>query len=383
MSEFLTARTKQEKKIQANSLVAQLNKAPKRARGVNQAHFPRSGKLNAEHQADLLFLPDDKGYKYLLVIVDNGTRKVDAEPLRTKQPTEVLGAFKRIYSRSILSKPILKLRVDKGSEFLGTVKKWFETFTRFEQADTGDSRAMSLVESANKQIGRALFRAMRQKELEQGSESFAWRQYVQPIVNALSSRASSDTEKQLKKESKKQGSKIFADPLCSGSACKVLKVGSKVRIPAIKARELGGNVVSGDSKNFRATDNRWSLKVYTIDSVIVKGNTPPLYQVSINGVRIKNKAFTKNNLQLVDKNSQNSQDSKNLKKLEKPVRVRKPATRKVPKKILQNVVKILNVSVSGRRKTYQVLLGSGLRGTKTRGWLISNGYKDMVENFDK
>ena len=33
------------------------------------------------HQADLLFMPDDKGYKYCLCVVDVATALMDAEPL--------------------------------------------------------------------------------------------------------------------------------------------------------------------------------------------------------------------------------------------------------------------------------------------------------------
>jgi hypothetical protein len=52
-------------------------------------------------QCDLLFLPNDKGYVYALVLVDQGSRMCDAEPLKTKQPSDVIKAFKAIYKRKI------------------------------------------------------------------------------------------------------------------------------------------------------------------------------------------------------------------------------------------------------------------------------------------
>ena len=44
------------------------------------------------YQADLLFLPNDEGYKYALVVVDIGSGLCDAEPLKSKKTTEVKSA---------------------------------------------------------------------------------------------------------------------------------------------------------------------------------------------------------------------------------------------------------------------------------------------------
>ncbi len=40
---------------------------------------------NEVHQADILHLPNDNGYKYALTVVDIATRYKDAEPLTTKK----------------------------------------------------------------------------------------------------------------------------------------------------------------------------------------------------------------------------------------------------------------------------------------------------------
>lgn len=52
-------------------------------------------------QADLLFLPHDHGYKYALVVIDNYSRKLDAEPLKSKKAAEVKKAFEKIYKRDV------------------------------------------------------------------------------------------------------------------------------------------------------------------------------------------------------------------------------------------------------------------------------------------
>ena len=48
------------------------------------------------HQADILFLPSDRGYKYLLVVVDISTRLIDAEQLKDKNASSVVKGFKKI-----------------------------------------------------------------------------------------------------------------------------------------------------------------------------------------------------------------------------------------------------------------------------------------------
>jgi hypothetical protein len=42
-------------------------------------------KANQNMMADILFLPNDNGYKYLLVVVDLATDKFGMEPLKTKK----------------------------------------------------------------------------------------------------------------------------------------------------------------------------------------------------------------------------------------------------------------------------------------------------------
>ena len=47
----------------------------------------------AVEQIDTLYLPEDNGYKYLLVLVDLATSLCDAEPLKTKTPEETKKAL--------------------------------------------------------------------------------------------------------------------------------------------------------------------------------------------------------------------------------------------------------------------------------------------------
>ena len=106
-----------------SSLLSNLYAIPQKDKGLSQAHFQTYNK-GIINQADLLFLPNDNGYKYCLVVVDLYDRKTDAVPLKSKTAEAVLEGFKEIYDRGILSLP-KKILVDSGVEFKGVVKDYF------------------------------------------------------------------------------------------------------------------------------------------------------------------------------------------------------------------------------------------------------------------
>ena len=80
-------------------------------------------KPNKIHQADLLFLPHDtvrrKTFKYALVVIDVASRYKDAEPLTSKESSEVAKSFEKIYSRKL--KWPERIIIDPGKEFMGRV----------------------------------------------------------------------------------------------------------------------------------------------------------------------------------------------------------------------------------------------------------------------
>lgn len=96
-------------------LVEELHK-PKR-RNYQRSRVVIKGVLNDLWQADLvdLCLHPDKGFKYLLTVIDVGSKKAWAIPLRTKSGKEVSNAFSSIFRSSKL-KP-KHLQVDRGREF--------------------------------------------------------------------------------------------------------------------------------------------------------------------------------------------------------------------------------------------------------------------------
>ena len=53
-------------------------------------------------QADLQFWNENAGYRYLLVIVDVVTKRIDVEPIKNKFPSDIIKAFEEIFKRKYI-----------------------------------------------------------------------------------------------------------------------------------------------------------------------------------------------------------------------------------------------------------------------------------------
>ena len=102
-----------------------------------------------------------KTYKYALTVVDVASRFKEAEPLTSKDSTEVAKSFEKIYKRRPLKWPQL-LQVDPGREFMGTVTK--EMKNNNNNNNTGIRRGRveihrdeAIVERFNRTLAERLF----------------------------------------------------------------------------------------------------------------------------------------------------------------------------------------------------------------------------------
>lgn len=278
-----------QKKNKKPTLVSELLKVPKPDKKINMpkrdSRFIEAGYIQ---QADLLFLPDDNGFKYALVVIDIGSSICDAEPLETKTQAEVLSAFKVIYARKNLDIPKAILQIDNGAEFNGKVAKWFsDNKVMIRRGRPGRHRQQANVESLNGIIARAIFYALHTEELKTNETAKAWTQNLPKIIKIINDHR----KKQNKLKSKKP---IDLDVRCEGDSCTLLKKGQKVRRILDEPKDPGTNTkLSG---KFRKTDTRWENESRTIEGVILHPAQSPMYKIS--GMR--NTLYTRNQLQLVN-----------------------------------------------------------------------------------
>lgn len=299
-----------KKKI--NELVTNLYATPKKDKKGNAATF-QDPLPNVVQQADLLYMPEDDGYKYALVVVDIGSRMTDAEPLKNHDAASTLKAFKTIYGRKILKKPET-MEVDSGSEFKGAVAKWFKDEGIYVRVSkTGRHRQQAIVERKNQQIAKALFRRMSAQQLLTGAVSKEWIEDLPKLIKILNTRSGKRKVKKLKNL-----------PTAVGDSANLLFPETKVRVALEMPKdEITGKRLVG---KFRTTDQRWSADVRTVKQVIIKPNSPPLYLLNgtVGKLKIDPVGYTKNQLQVIEENE----------KWPSPKVIRGKPTSGVPEKIM-------------------------------------------------
>lgn len=139
-------------------------------------------------QADLLMLPKTKeGYRYLFVIVDLWSDEIEACPLKTKEPKEVLKCMENIFKKGkYLKKPYASLRTDAGTEFKGVFHQWLYDKNILHSITLPNRhKQMANVENVNKLLGRFLNNYMNMKEEKLGKQYNEWIDILPELIKEL------------------------------------------------------------------------------------------------------------------------------------------------------------------------------------------------------
>jgi hypothetical protein len=288
------------------SVVDQLYKKPQKDVNGDNPTFPHMNP-NVAQQIDLLYLPNDQGYKYALVVVDQGNRHVDAEELEDRSVDDIIKALKKIYKRkTYLSKPQVIVS-DSGSEFKGT----FDTellrmgIKHHKIVKVGRSRAVSLVERKNQTIGKIINKVIAQVQLTTGHATSKWVSYLPLIIESINDKVD-EINKAIPKEKMEDVKPITFNP---EHKINLLNEGDKVRVALDKPIDTDGKKLGG---RFRAGDIRWNPTIRTVKFIYLKPDEPLMY--FLNGptgdLKIETVGYTRNQLQKVstrEKNVENEQ----------------------------------------------------------------------------
>lgn len=253
--------------MQGKDLLKQLfSRLPDKPKKYKATIYSGANRPNAIQQADLLFLPSDKGYKYALVVVDIATRRVAVEPLKSKTATATAKAIEKIYDDDFLTYPT-RIEVDPGSEFRGQFKRLMEdngTDVRYGLPER--HRSQCLVERINGILGKKIFIRQMLRELTSKKVNKQWVSELPEIVGEINS-------------------KLVREPIAltdnypepSPQESNILPIGTKVRVKLDTPEDLFGNKLKPP---FRATDFRWSRDIHKITKVIIKPMNSIRYLVS-------------------------------------------------------------------------------------------------------
>ena len=174
-------------------LIAKLNISETFTRPIRKAkvfskvkdNIPLKKGLN--YMADLLLLPETaKGYKYLFVVVDLATDNFDIEPMKTKEPKEVLESFKKMFKRKYIIEPEASLATDAGTEFKGVFHKYlYDESIYHKVAEPGRHQQMANVENLNRTLGRIFIGYMNMKEEKTGKIFKEWDDIIDTVRKDL------------------------------------------------------------------------------------------------------------------------------------------------------------------------------------------------------
>jgi hypothetical protein len=248
---------------------------------------------NDNHQADVLYLPEDDGYKYCLVVVDVATNKTDAEPMKERSSNAILSAIKKIYNRDILDLPE-RLTVDSGGEFKKDFIDYFqEQQIAVRKALPGRHRQVAVVERKNQIIGRVLFMRMFSQELLTGETSKEWVDDLPLVVERMNEKYSHEpyTDEELLKK---------FDPW-KNLKQNLIPIGTRVRIALDEPRDIQNAKLIG---KFRDTDHRFTKEIYKVVNYIFDPHQPVLYKVDKPLKPNERVAYTAKQLQVVDPDEQ-------------------------------------------------------------------------------
>jgi hypothetical protein len=250
--------------------VKALTKVPIKEKKKETPHFEGT-EQNAIHQADILSLPDDKGYQYLLCVIDVGTRHCDAEPLKEKTSEAIVNAFTEIYQRGNLKFPKYMLQVDNGSEFKGETIKYFkDENVSIRVAKTGRHRQQALVERMNYVIAKAVNTMMMKKELENDETNREWKKHIPTIIMVMNRNRYTIKEKKPEEDS---------PYIKSDKRVDLLPEGTKVRVIMEEPREpVDGKKLPHRAKSgFGTGDLRWEKEITEIKQFILRPTQPAMY----------------------------------------------------------------------------------------------------------
>jgi hypothetical protein len=339
---------KKKKEIQSEKLhkLMTIPRKPKPYASVDKSGIEAGN----SYQADILFMPEDDGFRYALVVCDvAGDRATDAEPLKDKSNATVLKAFKTIFKSKYLKPPSSMLSCDSGVEFKGTVKKFFNDMgvhVRYGKPDHHQSQAS--VEAKNHIIGKALHMRMNAQELETNEPSTEWVEFLPHLMSELNKR--------LKKNGRKKFTNYTAPPLVNNINKELLDEGTVVRVKLDAPKDIA--TTKKLHGKFRASDLRWTTETTKITQAILRPDQPPMYLTE----KYPHTAYYREDLQVVDSNETHN-----------------PTDFVVNKQI---VLKLLE-----RKKEKNKILFRVLWRNKTESWeprtQLMKDIPDMVKSFEK
>ena len=154
-------------------------------------------KADYNFMADILELPEtNKGFKYLLVVVDLATDEFDIEPMKKKEASTVVISMKKMFNRKHIKKPYASIKTDGGGEFKDAFDKYcYENNILHKTGISGRHQQLANVERLNRELGRLFNGFMNGMEEKTGKTFKEWDEVVSKVrlmLNQFRKKAEGD-----------------------------------------------------------------------------------------------------------------------------------------------------------------------------------------------
>jgi len=261
---------------------------------------------NHTQYIDLLYLANDNGRKYCLVLADQGSRFVSAVALEDRKVKDIINGLKLIYKNNKKIKIPKIIISDRGSEFLGSFDEELLKMgiKHHKLVKAGRHRAVALAERKIQVIGKIIGKVLTQVQLTTGRPSSKWVEYLPSIVKHINEVVESQNLEPtpIKK----------AKPFTFNDEHKIdlLNEGDKVRVMLENPEDVDGKTLNG---KFRSGDVRWDKTIRTVKYIMMKPDQPIMYfldstdkqkaseKINIGNQSVENVGYTRNQLQKVSK----------------------------------------------------------------------------------
>ena len=175
-------------------------------------------------QCDIIHMPIDHGYKYLLTCIELKSKTADVEPLKSKSGTELRTAFIKVWNRNIINPNLKQLYTDKGKEFENSILKLFFALhgILIKYSKTNRHSQQGMIERFNYTIKKVLWSKMSIEEERTKKQNKEWVKYIREFIRKYNElNAKITKEKPIKH--------WFGDPIVKKGE-KILAEGTQVYV---------------------------------------------------------------------------------------------------------------------------------------------------------
>ena len=225
-------------------------------------------------QCDIIYMPKDQGYKYLLTCIELKSKTADVEPLKTKNAEELHKAFVKIWNRNIINPNIKELYTDKGKEFENSViQNFFKSHgIMIKYSLTNRHSQQGMIERFNYVIKKVLWSKMSIEEEKNQKTNTEWVKYIRKFITQYN-----QVNAKMPKNKEKPISHWFGDPVIKKSE-RILPENTEVHRMLDYPIDYTGKRLYGNRP--RAGEFKYEKRKRKIEKICIYPNQPVKYMLS-------------------------------------------------------------------------------------------------------